>query len=36
MAAAPTGCSTAAGPAFEGAGLSMGMAGKTGAVDHVR
>ena len=28
-------CSTAAGPAFEGAGLSMGMAGKTGAVDHV-
>lgn len=29
-------CSTAAGPAFEGAGLSMGMAGKTGAVDHVR
>lgn len=29
-------CSTAAGPAFEGAGLSMGMAGKAGAVDHVR
>ena len=28
-------CSTAAGPAFEGAGLSMGMSGKTGAVDHV-
>ena len=28
-------CSTAAGPAFEGAGLSMGMGGKTGAVDHV-
>ena len=28
-------CSTAAGPAFEGAGLSMGMAGKEGAVDHV-
>ncbi len=28
-------CSTAAGPAFEGAGLSMGMAGKTGAVDHI-
>lgn len=28
-------CSTAAGPAFEGAGLSMGMGGKSGAVDHV-
>ncbi len=28
-------CSTAAGPAFEGAGLSMGMPGQTGAVDHV-
>ena len=28
-------CSTAAGPAFEGAGLSMGMPGKDGAVDHV-
>lgn len=28
-------CSTAAGPAFEGAGLSMGMSGKEGAVDHV-
>lgn len=28
-------CSTAAGPAFEGAGLSMGMQGKDGAVDHV-
>lgn len=28
-------CSTAAGPAFEGAGLSMGMPGKTGAIDHV-
>lgn len=28
-------CSTAAGPAFEGAGLSMGMGGKAGAVDHV-
>lgn len=28
-------CSTAAGPAFEGAGLSMGMAGKKGAIDHV-
>lgn len=29
-------CSTAAGPAFEGAGLSMGMTGAVGAVDHVR
>ena len=28
-------CSTAAGPAFEGAGLSMGMNGKTGAIDKV-
>lgn len=28
-------CSTAAGPAFEGAGISMGMGGKTGAVDRV-
>ena len=28
-------CSTAAGPAFEGAGLTMGMAGRDGAVDHV-
>ena len=28
-------CSTAAGPAFEGAGLSMGMRGQDGAVDHV-
>ena len=28
-------CSTAAGPAFEGAGISMGMGGETGAVDHV-
>lgn len=28
-------CSTAAGPAFEGAGISMGMAGKVGAIDHV-
>lgn len=28
-------CSTAAGPAFEGAGLSMGMAGRRGAVDRV-
>ena len=28
-------CSTAAGPAFEGTGLSMGMAGKEGAIDHV-
>ena len=29
-------CSTAAGPAFEGAGLSMGMQGRTGAISHVR
>lgn len=29
-------CSTAAGPAFEGAGISMGMSGRDGAVDHVR
>lgn len=28
-------CSTAAGPAFEGAGISMGMGGAAGAVDHV-
>ena len=28
-------CSTAAGPAFEGAGLSCGMQGAPGAVDHV-
>lgn len=28
-------CSTAAGPAFEGAGISMGMPGADGAVDHV-
>ena len=28
-------CSTAAGPAFEGAGISMGMSGSDGAVDHV-
>lgn len=28
-------CSTAAGPAFEGAGISMGMGGSIGAVDHV-
>lgn len=28
-------CSTAAGPAFEGAGLSMGMRGRAGAIDHV-
>lgn len=28
-------CSTAAGPAFEGAGISMGMSGKKGAVDKV-
>ena len=29
-------CSTAAGPAFEGAGISMGMGGTTGAIDRVR
>lgn len=29
-------CSTAAGPAFEGAGITMGMMGKPGAVDKVR
>lgn len=28
-------CSTAAGPAFEGAGLAMGMQGEEGAVSHV-
>ncbi len=28
-------CSTAAGPAFEGAGISMGMGGKDGAIDRV-
>lgn len=28
-------CSTAAGPAFEGAGISKGMCGKAGAIDHV-
>lgn len=28
-------CSTAAGPAFEGAGIHMGMSGSDGAVDHV-
>lgn len=28
-------CSTAAGPAFEGAGISRGMAGKVGAIDKV-
>lgn len=28
-------CSTAAGPAFEGAGLSMGMPSLDGAIDHV-
>ena len=28
-------CSTAAGPAFEGAGISMGMGGSAGAVDRV-
>ena len=29
-------CSTAAGPAFEGARISMGMRGSPGAIDHVR
>ena len=29
-------CSTAAGPAFEGAGLSCGMRGINGAIDHVK
>ena len=29
-------CSTAAGPAFEGAGLSCGMRGDDGAIEHVR
>ncbi|MGI6350855.1 MAG: ASKHA domain-containing protein [Armatimonadota bacterium] len=29
-------CSTAAGPAFEGAGIRYGMRGATGAIDHVR
>lgn len=29
-------CSTAVGPAFEGAGLSCGMRGTDGAVDHVK
>ena len=29
-------CSTAAGPAFEGAGLTFGMRGEVGAIDHVR
>lgn len=28
-------CSTAAGPAFEGVGISMGMPGKSGAIDSV-
>ena len=28
-------CSTAAGPAFEGAQISSGMRGATGAIDHV-
>ncbi len=28
-------CSTAAGPAFEGTGISIGMTGKEGAIDHV-
>lgn len=30
-----TACSTAAGPAFEGAKISCGMRGSTGAIDHV-
>ncbi len=29
-------CATAAGPAFEGAGLSCGMRGVNGAIDHVK
>ena len=29
-------CSTAAGPAFEGAGLTCGMRGEAGAIEHVR
>lgn len=29
-------CSTAAGPVFEGAGISQGMQGSPGAIDHVR
>ena len=29
-------CSTAAGPAFEGANLSQGMQGAPGAIDHIR
>lgn len=29
-------CSTAAGPAFEGAGITMGMRGATGAIDRVQ
>ena len=29
-------CSTAAGPAFEGTGISCGMRGADGAIDHVR
>ena len=29
-------CSTAAGPAFEGAKISSGMRGTTGAIDHIR
>lgn len=29
-------CSTAAGPAFEGVGISMGMRGDSGAIDRVR
>ncbi len=31
-----TACSTAAGPAFEGANLLFGMGGVTGAIDHIR
>lgn len=31
-----TACSTAAGPAFEGAKITCGMRGGTGAIDHVR
>jgi len=29
-------CSTAAGPAFEGSGLSCGMRGVSGAIDHIK
>lgn len=31
-----TACSTAAGPALEGANIQFGMRGQTGAIDHVR